>query len=44
MSTPWEMLYGRKANWSQMKVFGCDVFEFYSQRQVYKGTGAPSWS
>jgi hypothetical protein len=41
MSTPWEMLTGRKANWSKMKVFGCDVFEFIANDKFTKVPGLP---
>jgi hypothetical protein len=30
------MLTGRKANWSKMKVFGCDVFEFIANDKFTK--------
>jgi hypothetical protein len=36
MSTPWEMLTGRKENWSKLKVFGCDVFEFIANEKFTK--------
>ena len=39
MSTAWEMLTGRKANWSKMKVFGCDVFEFIANDKFSKVPG-----
>jgi hypothetical protein len=41
MSTPWEMLTGRKENWSKMKVFDCGVFEFIANDKLTKVPGLP---
>jgi hypothetical protein len=39
MFTPWEMLTGRKANWSKMKIFGCDLFKFIANDKLTKAPG-----
>lgn len=40
-SSPWEMLTGQRANWSKMKVFGADVFEYIANDKMAKVPGLP---